>query len=577
MAKTLKGILNKTRWTGKEVGLAILYRQELGKQGKQDIVTDDLIAEMTASLISDHEREICNTYIDTNNFLNDTARLFRGTYNSQVRNGFAELTQALGDLFAENLNIKRECSRPLTITENAYNVLKSTARGLQNCKAYSFYDIFCCTLSYFIGKCKAGGAEELPDSIIDAIREGAELEVKNPRAIKCYLKKLGLLDNANSSADMTFKEKQAYIISLTGASPENVKAELKQRVKEYYKGDTAALMEFIDVSYNDSISPALYNELDADELTEEIYKAYIDQTAAELSAFESVDEKPHRMDALYKCLEIYTDECKDGTPERQRLKEFKADYPELYQATAAYMAEYRPELAELKPNQLFKGLLYLDDLQEYPPHKVIFDRNELAGIFKDVTLTDYILHRQALNGTALLSIGAYSDKLNEQSDGLLLPDLGITGYYKTTYKEIAKRSSYEFKKLSAYRYNIDTGLAHLYAYKRYLQVLFEVLDIGFFNTAYPDTDALEELARQYNHILYHVYADIRNTKAETLKRRKIIKEALQPIDPSKYLPSEEALEKEREHIKALYGTSDFKKYMRDVVWTIHHIAEMTGG
>ncbi len=565
MAKTLKAILSKSQWTGKEIGLAILYRQALGLNGKPQQVSQELINERAQHMANDQERIIGSAYISLNNLLNSPGKLYNKTNNGKIRAAFDSLIECLNDLYSENTTVVKECSRPLTLTEHAYQELINEQQASIFNSLYSYFDILSYTLLYCVGKCSLGESDDIPAYITDALLEDGKDPIKNPRAIKAYLKSINALPENYKPVDLPLRDKQLYVLKLTGVKPAAMRAIVDQRVSEYIKGDSSALIDFLEDVPDLSIFYNLDSEELAGELTEEIYKIYLDQTYTELRTFRGLLELPKKLYSLYENLDLYTIMCADGTPERQRLKELQADFPRLYQAIDKYMQRKISKFATLAPNQRHKGIIGFDELKDYPPKRLMKGKKSLADLFKPSTLNEYILQQQASTGTAIITNGDYSSGLNETSGGILQPDLSPRAYHYITFKELKRANGAAGQHLAKCRQHLIDALASQYAYAAYLKITFEVMDVSFFDIAYPDFKPYEQLADSYNKILYNLYCNIRGTKAETLKRRKAIKSLLQPIDISLYRPLPEKVAAEKAVLKEMYGTEELIEYLNDAL------------
>ena len=547
----IKRVLNKKTWTGKEIGLAVLRNLEHDLQhageNVEPLFSQDQLDTMRKSLKDDWQIKRYNNYAITYDGILTQFNLMQA-YTQQALHGYYKLLSNLADLNKEAERYKQLTEQPFIITSEGYKALREERAEQLGSEPLTYYDILFETLSYYSGLMESEEGERIPAEIRAALEKTKKQKVKNARLRENYIEDVGLgyyqLPDGRRSDEMSPEEWQAALDENTPEiDPLENAAKLLDLASRVYYGKEALKERLKDIPGFDPLTLDGLTDEDISDIKADF------STPSNPAIWHDLEELPDtvsRYDVIINDLERYRGTCSDRllngefvdeVPERQQLKEFKADYPDLFKALDKHIKEQIPAAAGLKANQLFKKITTVKELTGYPPYSeaLQFPDIELQELFDGDNDTELIRRHQIMNGIAIL----------DPSKSLLYPrGFTTTGYYsppeprytlvsfdRLTHDETIIQDLTEAREL------ITTAIAHLYAYNAYLHIVFGALGVDFLEVAFADTDPLEKKLAAYNNILYLLYPDIYGGSPEIIaERKKAYKRAFVPIEYEHYKP-----------------------------------------
>lgn len=623
MAQSIKQLLSKKGWTGREVGRALLMSlaNDVKNKGKKPLFSQEDFNRMVKSL-SDAE------YAQFNIF----GSIYSGIVDNFNRNG-AMVQQFYNGYYRYFLSI-REAQRaedffktmekfPLILTQDQYDRAVAAVEAQMRDKKESYVSLFFHTLRAFLWAMDADEerAKELnirildvPENIRAAILATDTQPVTNQRILANWIEDNGegyyVLPDGRRSDEMTgdewraaleerYMETHRLIIDGVEASPGLTARHYHQQriLRAYellYRGS-----DYIRDKYEEATGKSLSDE-DLEGLTaeleeladgstqrmkknhEELYTALIEDDVDPVwHYYDTPPDDLTKYDVLFSdcSLERYTGGYSDrllepgGDPveeisARDQFKEFKRDYPELSDAIATFMENAVPATNGLKANQLYKDLVSWGTLS---------DLNYLD--FKDLTAADddSVVEYVSTEDTA--------EAINKKNRGIYH---GIAILKKARYFDAAKDGSYidpvgskiNMELLQGIDYmendpdsadyireTLDDlavpALRFIYAYNAFIDILADVYDVDVLRDVKSDMSYQESQIEACNNLLFMLYNDVYGTEEDKKRKRKFIREHFHPIDLEDLKPTEETILEVKKTVSDLGYTKQAAAYLKN--------------
>lgn len=616
MAKSIKALLNKKGWTGKEVGKALLMSlkhdiENKGNPNKKPLFSQEDFNRMVDSLDTDYQytqfkvlESIYSSIVDSFNYNEAMAQQF---YNGYYRY-FLSIREAQR---AEDFFTTTE-KFPLILTQAQYDRLAAEREAYKRGFTESYYSLFFHTVAAFVDAIENDRADSVPEDILAAITATQSQKVTNKRILANWAEDMGegyyTLPDGRRSDNMTAEEWQAALTALFMESHKlYINGELQDAHTTAQHFNTERLLTAYRLLFKgeDAIREA-YRERTGQELPEEYIgeleqalEDIIDETARpsrrgdpkreQLTAalfYNNGNKSPEwhyytepptdftKYDVLADMLDryrgTYSDrllesggEYVDEVPEREQLKEFKKDYPALADAVKKYLEETVAATKGLKANQLYKALITWGELADMG----YLDFQSLIAV-DDADIVEHIAQTQEDNtenfnrrargiyhGIAILKEAKYFDagEGGEYIDPVA-DKLKLELLQGIDYLE---SDTGEAEYIAA---NIDVlalpALRYMYAYNAFIEIVAAAYDIDFMTVAKYDLTRQESQIEACNNMLYMLYKGVYGTEEDKKRKRDFIREYFQPIEIEELKPTEEAIETLRKKIEGLGYTRE---------------------
>lgn len=630
MAKSIKSLLNKKGWTGKEVGTALLMNlkndiEHKGQHNIKPLFSQEDFNRMVGSLDTDYQytqfkvlENIYSAIVDSFNF--NEANI------QQFYNGYYRYFLAIREAYRAEEHYRATEQIPLILTQAQYDRLTADSLAYKRGFTESYYSLFFHAVDYFLSHLDE---DTTPENIRTAIEATQSQPVTNKRIIANWAEDMEegyyTLKDGTRSDSMTSKEWK-----------ETLKAEFMETHKLYINGELADYETTIREHNNarflyacqllfrgeDAIRAA-YKEKTGLDLTEgevgELEQALeetidgieLERSTTETeSAFYSKDHRKKLAAALYEKSDFaewhyYTEPPKDFTkydvlakmldryrgaysdrllesggeyveeiPEREQLKEFKKDYPALYDAVKAYLEGVVAPTKGLKANQLYKALITWGELGDmgfldYGNLLEITDSDIIEQFAKEDTAENLNKRARAFyHGIAIIQTSKLASSYNPAMTFSYSYDTDEKGEYidpVINATDLEKLQSIAYlednpDEADYIRANLDVlvnnALRYMYAYNAFIEIIADAYDVDFITVAKYDLTRQEIQIDSFNNLLYMLYKECYGTEDDKKRKRVFLREHFQPIEIEELKPTEDAIEALREKIIKLGYTRE---------------------
>lgn len=604
MAKSIKALLNKKGWTGKEVGKALLMSlkhdiENKGNPNKKPLFSQEDFNRMVDSLGTDYQytqlkvlESIYSAIVDSFNYNEAMAQQF---YNGYYRYFLAiREAQRAEDFF------KTTEKFPLILTQAQYDRLAAEREACKRGFTESYYSLFFHTVAAFVDAVENDRADSVPEDILAAITATQSQKVTNKRILANWAEDMGegyySLPDGRRSDNMTDEEWQAafmeyhklyinterlltaYRLLFKGedAIKEAYREKTGQEPPEEYIGELEkALEEIIDETARSSRR----GDPKREQLTAALYSNggtspewhYYTEPPTDFTKYDVLADMLDRYSGVYSDRLLESDgECVDEVPEREQLKEFKKDYPALADAVKTYLEGAVAPTKGLKANQLYKDLITWGELADMG----YLDFESLIAV-DDADIVEHIAQTQEDNtenlnrrtrgiyhGIAILKEAKYFDagEGGEYIDPVadkLKPELlqGIDYLESDTGEAEYIAANIDVLALPALRY--------MYAYNAFIEIVAAAYDIDFMTVAKYNLTRQESQIEACNNMLYMLYKRVYGTEEDKKRKRDFIREYFQPIEIEELKPTQEAIEALRKKIEGLGYTREAAITLKD--------------
>lgn len=589
-------ILQKNKWTGKEVGQLLIYSVlhdiKNYESKTEPFISQSVFNNMIKSLNTDKDINTYNIYSALYTGLVDSYNRGEALYQ-QFYNGFNSLLMDLREV-QNTENFKKQLeSLPLVVTETQYNRVKNNV--IEKAKAYkvSYSQLVFELLQYILENEDHIDKVEVSQSIKEELENLKKVPAKNKKYIDLYNTTYGLgyytLEDGTRSDSMTseeWKEKlynlrtkdySLYIDGILASKEETIKQlNINRAVKLYdlffkgaeytrkaYKEKTGKelngtdedILKALEDLFNGFTSSSYFDEKNT---KKQLQEAFVDNNKVK-TTWHYNEETPEDL-TQYELLDIYISEyiseIENKEKQKEIFKDLKKDYPTLYKALTAYIENNVEQAKGLKANQLYKDIISWGELAELNigRYKELIEPSkiELVEAFKeeneDSTARYNKHHRGILNGIAILK-NPSPDQIDEK------------GNYIETFEPLYSYSSLnklemntdEVEVIQGYRDKlIYPALSGQYAINAMFSILSSIYDLPDLKTvASKDMTLFESKVTAYNNIIYTFYANVYAKGEELEDKRRQIKEFFPIIDLDYIKPNPEEIKKIKDEIEEI--------------------------
>ncbi len=620
MARDIKALLNKKKWTGTEIGRALMAGliydvKNLGK-GAKPLFTQKDLERMEASLDYNYDYTAYIVFQSIYNSVLDAFNKVQGLHQ-QFYNGYYRHLMLVNELKAVEDALKEEALRPLIMTQAQYD--RITAHILEDRRSWPV-SLRSMTFTLLEAYLEVDDDESTPEAVIKALDALTEEPVKNKRILENYNVDMGegylTLPDGRRSDQMDKEEwskatiaelVKGYELYVNGelASPEETLIAKTQEVyfkscRLIYEGvegierelDRLGLTlpvgveteEILDALRSRVLSQDTEGYVDpngeaysiAGRLTEgtpsEIDKwSYYPEPPDDLTKYDILTDVLDRYKGIYSTRLHNGDEVKEIS-ETAAFTEFRKDYPALFAALKKEIERLLPKAKGLKANQYGKTIATYGELADkgIAPYvnSLTVNNFDIAEYYASQP-GDTFLQRQRiiLEGVAIIQ---EPDSVDDAGD-----------YIERSYPLKLFRSIDTIANSSEIREDIVTfreglikpALRYIYAYNELIEIVCTVYEVGEWEYLRHDLSTFESQLRSTNELIYWISAHVYGDREEQKRKQALIREIFIPINPEELKPSEKAVKRVKEQIRKL-------GYTREAFMRLQHfetfIAELTG-
>lgn len=611
MVKSIKSLLSKKKWTGKEVGKALLMNLKHDIETEKDPNKKPLFSQedfnrMVDSLDTDYQytqfevlKNIYNSIVNSFNY-NEAMK-------QQFYNGYYRYCLSVREAQrAENFFTTTE-QFPLILTHTQYDNLTDETKAYKRGFTESYYSLFFHTVAAFVDAIENDRSSSIPEDARDAIIATQRQKVTNKRILVNWAEDVGAgyysLPDGQRSDKMPSEEWQA---ALSDLYMENYKyyinGELQDEDTTYKHFNTEKLFtackllfkgkDAIRTAYKKNtgknIPESQIGELEKilEEIIDETYmpnrrgtSKWEQLTNALFRGFNEFRTKWHyytepptdysKYDALVEMLDRYSGaysdrllesggEYVDEVPEREQLKEFKKDYPTLADAVKKHLEGAVAPTKGLKANQLYKDLITWGELADmgylnYQSLIAVTDEDivdHIAQTQEDNTENFNKRKRGIFHGIAILT---ENKNFNAEDSGKYIDPVAANTKYELLHGiDYLEQNPDEADYIAAIIEMLTLpALRYMYAYNAFIEIVAAAYDIDFMTVAKVDLTSQETEIKACNNLLYMLYKSVYGTQADKKRKRAFIKKYFKPIEIEDLKPTEKAIEALKVKIEGL--------------------------
>lgn len=573
MAQSIKTLLSKKGWTGKEVGKALLTNlaHDIKNKGTQyePLFSQTDLDRMIESLNTEAQYTAFKVYSKVYEAVVESFNKNQASIQ-QFYNGYYRYLLHLKGAMDADRALQNMEQYPMIMTKRQYDRLKQAQARKKRAYKASFRDLIFDLLQYFMET-----PQDAPESIREAIAQTRNERVRNKRILADYNQDMGegyfVLKDGRRSDEMTPEQwdaalsevfMQNHTLILNGEPATEAETELyynqdryvracrilfsgEEGIKAAYKAETGTDLHggVDDITHGleaivegrepapwvaDTINLLLHAHM------ERPTWHYNDQPPADLTKY----------DILQSLLEKYNGSAVDSVGEREQFKEFQRDYPAVYASLKAFIEAKVPAAQGLKASQFFKSIVTWGELADIPlpcyESMVLVKDREIAEQFyaeEDTTRDLQARRRIAYHGIAILS-----DEQGSQVDD--------SGDYRPP--ESPYDALYNLDKIAADEAEtamiqgylsilVVPALRYIFAFNAFVDIIASVYDAGIITAAKEPMTYQCQQIDALNDLIYLFYQRAYGTDAEKQRKRALIREIFSPLDVESLKPSQDAI------------------------------------
>lgn len=597
MAKTIKSILKKKSWTGKEVGYALLLSlandiENTGNPNKKIILSQEDYERMVNSLSDGKEYEDYRVYSKIYNAVVNSTD-YRQAMEQQFFNGYYRYFLALEMAQRAEEFLQTAEELPLILSKPQYDKVAAECEARKKAATESYYSLFFHTVAFFVDAVEDGRADNVPKDIRAAILETKSQPVANERILANWAEDMGegyyTLPDGRRSDQMTskewsaaleadFVEKHKYYVDgelqdysttakhyrqegllkaceLLYKGGEAIKEAYEEKTgktlpEKYISGVEKALEEIIDGEEEgkDTTEEQIAKILFCDELDGCQEWHFYTEPPETLTKYDILTEK----ETLGRYSGSYSTRLSESSgkrvkeiQEREQLREFKKDYPALADAVKEYLKKTLQAVQGLKASQYYSPLITWGELAEmgfldFQTLTAATDQDiidHLAGMQEE---TSEGISRQISgkrHGIAVLTDTTnsknYMDPIAERVEK--------DAFYSLDYLILDQKKA-DYTQL-IYERLIIPALRYIYAFDSFIDVLAGVYDVDFLKIAKFNEELIEWQIESFNNLIYLLYKVVFGTPKDKKRKRDFLRWYFPPIEIKNFKPPRDALDR----------------------------------
>lgn len=587
--QSIKTLLKKKSWTGRDVGTALLMglAHDIKNKGKKaaPLFPQEDLDRMTATLTTEPQVTAYRVYLAiyeaiVTNFNKNQASI------QQFYNGYYRYLLALRSASQAEDALRHSENYPLILTQAQYDRIVQEERHRLRSTSASFASIMFYLLEDYMND-----LDQAPQAIRAAIEATRREPVTNGRILAGYnidteagyyslpdgrrsdrmsseewQKALGLdLEEPDLWGEPIMAVRQAWRFECWRLMYEGEEA-IKEAFREKVSKDFAAYSVTIPELFKalESLSEGITERVGDRALA--IAKKLVDMPSSNATwhYYEAPPEDLTKFDVLEELLERYTgalatftavhgEPVKEINP-RSQLKEFREDYPAVYSALKDFIEENIAASRGLMANQQLKPITTWGELADLgiPSFKRLVEvsSHDITAHYtsgKDTGKKLQARRRIVYNGVAVLT-NASSSQVDSQGNYIEPED-----WYADTSSIIAlakdkAEADYTRALLEVF---VTPALRYILAFNAFIEIVANTYDLDFIKIAQEPLSYQKDRVEALNNLIYMFYATVYGTEAEKAEKRKLIKSVFAPVHVDALAPSQERIDLIAEHLTDL--------------------------
>lgn len=595
MAKSINTLLKKKTWTGIEVGKLIMaglvydinHRHDAGYK---PLFTQEELDMLESNLQNDRQFTAYAVYAD----------LYHGlveAYNSgeafiqQFNNGYYRYIFNLTSMQQAEEAYSNSLLAPFVVSQTQYDRYKEEAKAKKVDYAESFASILfsIITSTLFVG--------EITKDITAAIVATKKEPATNSRILATYNRDIGhgyyTLPNGLRSDQCTeeeweqAKEKVLYkkylqAVDTSKGTPDIDTAKIEwtisqtsklyqlffegaEGIRELYKSETGKelpedLQEDKLCRAMELIALAAKNDARAENVKQDKYTDFLLDFLEIAEKWLYYEETPEltKYDLLVDCLERYSGALAEDIPEEEQLKEFIADYPEVFETIKAYIIKHIPAFKGIEPENYCEPAITWQELSDlgFLDYRELLEVTEMdiQQLFTredtpELAAEDYAKRSRIMYGGIAIVQNPAKHMLESNGD---YADNSNYLFNTAQSLETLLRREDKQKELLAMRGNLFIpAIKYLYAFNALIDILSIQYEVPELEEIKKNVELPEGQIDAYNQLVTILYLNVEGTPEMKANKREAIKRVFSQIDIESLKPTAEAIEKVTEELQEL--------------------------
>ena len=576
MQQSIKTLLNKKKWTGKEVGqIAIAGLVHAQKTKGELLFTQDDLDKMVASLTNAKQYAVYRCYYHIYNSLVEAFNA-KEAQHQQFYNGFYRYVAVIQNCMQAEKALEANLCNPFIVTQSQYDTLKHQAKNAKALYKDSLDQACFKLLDEFLK-----GPTEPPLAIKAELDSLKNEPCTNQRILNNYNRDTGkgyysMPDGTRSDCltnaqwrqllDEQCLEKNDLSIDDLPDTKEQTLKHLNQKklfhaYKLFFKGIDALKQTYKQNTGRElQLAPDKETEFlqSADELLNEKaifhHKHYTEQVAIALN-FDSpakwhyYEETPKlsKFDAL-DLLQRYNGTYTSDIDNSAQLDEFKSDYATLYTLLHGYLKERLGSTYNPEKNFTWSELANAK-ISPYERLLQVHTEDIKAQILKDMpdnTQTQLLSKRITFSGIAIIQ--------NPQDS--MLDDNGNYKEWKQPYLELESietisQNKERAEEVKAFRELLAVpALRFIFAYNALIDIIADIFDLDLAPLKDPLLRQKTKI-RAANDLVSMMYVNVIGTQKEKSRKRELFKQIFDLIEVEDLKPSQRDIDSVTKILKSV--------------------------
>lgn len=568
MAQKIDALLSKTRWSGADVGKAILLNlchdfKNKGAADHKPLFSQSELDRMQRSIETEKDRREYNAYVHLYNGLVDMYNLSQGNMQ-QAQNGYYRLLMYITNA-KQAEDMKRIVqSIPLIMTQKQYDEIAEKRTAEKRAFESTFSDVILTAVNYFVGDYYTQREPSTPPTVNAALEALKKEPLKNELLLQAINTEFAIgyyrFPDGKTSVSMSEQEFQAELLKYKPFTEYPALAEAA--TKDYFDNPAPPSSSFSE----------LYKVMVADMQND--YKGIEWEELSPIKWETQTEPLPDitKWDIIggsYSLTDYFN--CCDADKEDEREERFKlfiSEFPALFKAVKEDMAQIKGlekfakttaakyctasitwgDLADCKAYS-FPDFVSSDNrheiMQDLPGKERIRAFNSGIAIIKEDTPN---MHAIDDNGYYNNDIKGSIISLLHGLEGIMANDNDIR--YITVARERL----------------LLPALKGLIAYDKLLELLAKEYGVSEIKGMQSDVESILGQVEALNELTLMLYKEVTGTGAEKENKRKIIKDLFPIVDLEALHPSESAIAETVELISNRDNVSDLNPLLENLIY-----------
>ncbi len=564
MADSINKILNKKKWTGEEVGRALLqslvHDAKMKDKPHEPLFSQAELSTMEQSIYQGKDRIAYAVYQTLYSSLVDAYNKIQGAQQSYYANYFRyshHLTNAMtAEAVEEGLR-----KLPFIMTQGQYDRLAHSVGADKGMNRAKLTEIIFTSLNYYL----IDGINKRPPAVDAALQATRTEPVTNPRILAHYNEDTGngyyTLEDGRRSDKMPHEKWQKALYERY--EPNETLQEHNERrmlwtYELLFKGLEAikAACNERGISLPDGMTEAdaiagLERMLQGEEGPVALEALINGRKWATWHTYETHPEGLTKYDILFSMLGRYSGEHKDDISPKEQYKEFINDYPELHKAI---MKELEDRIGPPIEDKYFNTWLDLAKLG-LPAYQ------ELMRVYDEEIIELHLKGKEHRYGG--IAIIQHPNDINLDYNGKYVETVdilqGLNGLDRMAADEALTDELEDI-----FHKQLRPSMKTVYAYNTLIDIIGQAYSIEGAEALKIDTTTMETQAGGFNRLLYMLHGDMSGPEEAKKNKRAILKKLLHPILIEQAQPSPADIEAVKGQIKELGLTEQAYKQLRNL-------------